>query len=161
MKKLNPEHIEEVMEMVNQAAYFRLLSLSIRELGLGYSIVEMELEEKHLNPFGGIHGGAYSSLIDTAAYWALYADIDESSGLISIDVSVHNLAVAKEGKLLAKGKRIKAGKTLCLAEAVVYDQENRIMAAGSSKMMVSHNLQTIENARHFMGAETMPPKFLD
>jgi uncharacterized protein (TIGR00369 family) len=161
MRRLNPDHARQVIELVNRAHYFRLLSMSILELGIGYSVVEMRLEDKHLNPFGGIHGGAYSSLIDTAAYWALYGDLEEGSGLISIDVNVHNLAVAKEGKLVARGKRVKAGKTVCLGEAVVYDEQKRIMAAGSSKTIVSPGLQTIEGARHFMAAGSLPPKFLD
>lgn len=158
---LNPEHIKEVMELANRAAYFKLLSISIRELGVGYSVVEMKLEEKHFNPFGGIHGGAYSSLIDTAAYWALYGDLNETSGLISLDVSVDNLVTIKKGILIAKGKRIKFGKTICVAEAKIFDATNRIVASGTSKLMVSKGLQTIEQARQFLGIKPLSPKFLD
>jgi uncharacterized protein (TIGR00369 family) len=157
---LNPEHIKEVIELANRSGYFRLLSISIMELGVGYSVVEMRLEEKHLTPFDGIHGGAYSSLVDTAAYWALYGDLDENSGLISLDVHVDYLMNVKEGVLTARGKRIKFGKTICLAEVKVFDPANRIVASGTSKLMASKGLQTIEQARQFMGAKPLSPKFL-
>jgi uncharacterized protein (TIGR00369 family) len=159
--RLNPEHIKEVIELANGAGYFKLLSISITELGVGFSVVEMKLGKKHLNPFGGIHGGAYSSLIDTAAYWALYGDIDETAGLISIDVSVDNLAVTKKGILVAKGKRIKFGKNICVAETRVFDSNGKLVAFGTSKLMVSKGLQTIQHARQFINMAALPSKFLD
>jgi len=159
--RLNPEHIREVIKLANGCGYFKLLSISITELGAGFSVVEMKLGDKHLNPFGGIHGGAYSSLIDTAAYWALYCDVDEASGLISIDVAVDNLAVTKKGILVAKGKRIKFGKNICVAETRVFDAHDKLVAFGTSKLMVSKGLQTIQHARQFFDAASLPAKFLD
>ena len=110
---LNPEHIKEVMELNNQSGYFKLLSMSVIEVGVGYSVVEMRLEEKHLHLLGGTHGGVYASLIDSAAWWALYGNMDEVSGFVSLDLSVDNLISAKEGVLIAKGKTKKVGKTIC------------------------------------------------
>lgn len=89
------------------------------------------MEKKHLNPFGGIHGGVYSSLIDTAAYWAVYCELDENIGLISLDLNVDNLAPVKEGKLIVKGRRIKIGRNVCLAEAMVTNEEGKPLAHGN------------------------------
>jgi len=158
---LNPDHIKKVIELANRSAYFKLLSISIRELGIGYSVVEMQLKEKHFTSLGEIHGGAYASLIDTAAYWAIYCDLDETSGLISLDVSVNNLATTTEGIITAKGKRIKFGKTICLAEAKVFNEANTIVAYGNSKLMVSKGLKTVEQVRQFLGNKPFPPKFVD
>jgi uncharacterized protein (TIGR00369 family) len=96
--------------------------MKVSEMGKGFAKVEMDIENKHLNPFGGVHGGVYSSLIDTAAYWAVYCDVEEDAGLISLDVKVDNLAPLKEGHLVVEGKRIKAGKTICIADAAVIDE---------------------------------------
>lgn len=71
MKKLNPEHIKAILELINRGPYFKLLSMEVTKLDFGYSRVEIDLDAKHLNPFGGHHGGVYASLIDTAAYWAV------------------------------------------------------------------------------------------
>lgn len=158
---LNPEHIKDVLVLANDSAYFQLLSISIRELGVGYSVVEMKVEEKHLSLFGGIHGGAYSSLIDTAAYWALYCELDEASGLISVDVSVDYLVVIKEGILIAKGRTTKFGKIICFAEAKIFDATNRIVASGTSKLIVKKGTQTIEQARQLRGMKPLHTKFLD
>jgi acyl-coenzyme A thioesterase PaaI-like protein len=42
--------------------------MPVKEIGIGYSIVELTVGVEHMNPFGGINGEAYASVIDTAAY---------------------------------------------------------------------------------------------
>lgn len=161
MQRLNPEHIKSVIGLINQAPYFQLLSMEVCELGLGYSRVVVDLERKHLNPFGGIHGGVYSSLIDTAAYWAVYCDVEENVGLISLDIKVDNLAPINEGRLVVEGKRIKAGRSICIAEAVIIDKQSRYLAHGISKQTVIPGLQTITPAVSALGYKSLPSKFIN
>jgi uncharacterized protein (TIGR00369 family) len=111
MTQLNPKHVEAVKSFINQSPYFRHLSMPVKDMGLGYSIVEIDIGNEHLNPFGGLHGGVYASAIDSAAYWAVYCELDEGAGLISIDLKVDYLSPASTGKLVIKGRRIKIGKT--------------------------------------------------
>jgi len=160
MRILNPDHIEEVMDLINRGPYFQLLSMKVTELGLGYSKVVVDLERKHHNPFGGIHGGVYSSLIDTATYWAVYCDAEENAGYISIDVSVDNLAPIKEGRLIVEGKRIKAGRSISIAEATVTDNKGKYLAHGKSKQLVTPGLQSISQAVSAMGYPSLPPKYI-
>ena len=160
MKKLNPDHLREVLHLINHGPYFRLLSMRVCDIGKGFATVEMNVRNKHLNPFGGVHGGVYSSLIDTAAYWAVYGDVEEDAGLISLDVSVDHLAPVKEGSLVVEGKRLKAGKRICMAEAVILDGSGKTLAHGTSKQMVLPGLQTIAQAASAMGYKTLPPKFV-
>lgn len=160
MRTINPLHMRAVMDMINQGPYFQLLSMTVTSLEDGYARVEVDMQRKHLNPFGGVHGGVYSSLIDTAAYWAIYCDIDEESGFISLDVSVTNLAPARAGHLVVEGKRIKAGRSVCIAEASVFDDQGRCLAYGTSKQLVTPGLQTINQAVAALGFTPLPPKFI-
>lgn len=161
MYNLNPEHIKAVIELINQGPFFRLLAMEVCELRKGYSKVVVDLENKHLNPFGGIHGGVYSSLIDTATYWAVYCDVEENAGLISLDLKVDNLAPIKEGRLVVEGKRIKAGRNICIAEALIINTQGKYLAHGISKQMITPGLQTINQAVSAMGYESLPPKFIN
>ena len=70
MASLNPDHVTAVLSAINQGPFFRHLSMPVTDMGIGYSVVELDVVDEHLNPFGGIHGGVYASVIDTAAYWA-------------------------------------------------------------------------------------------
>ncbi|MEW6185983.1 MAG: PaaI family thioesterase [Thermodesulfobacteriota bacterium] len=161
MASLNPKHIRAVIQAVNKSPFFKHLSLTIKELGTGYSLVELTIGKEHLNPFGGIHGGVYASVIDTATYWAAYGELDEKSGLISIDLKIDYLAPIQKGIIIAEGKRIKMGKSMCLAEATAKDKNGKWLAHGTSKMMLRPDLQTIENVVEFQGTEALPPKFID
>jgi uncharacterized protein (TIGR00369 family) len=160
MKELNPNHVEAVIALINKGPFFRLLSLQIKDLGPGYSLVEMEIGNQHLNPFGGLHGGAYASVIDTAAYWSVYCELEEEAGLTSLDLKVDFLAPANVGKIWVKGRRIKMGRTICLAEAEAFDDQEKCLAHGVSKMMVLHGPQSMKEAVHFLSAASLPPKFI-
>lgn len=161
IKKLNPEHIKAILGLINQGPYFKLLSMEVCELDFGHCRVEANLDTKHLNPFGGLHGGVYASIIDTAAYWAVYCELEEDDGLISLDLKVDNLATAKDGKLIVEGKRIKVGRSICLSEATVTDAQGRLLAHGTSKQLRTQGLQSINQAVTAMGCQSLPPKFLE
>ena len=160
MASLNSDHIQAVIKAINQGPYFKHLSMPIKEMGVGYSIVELKVGNEHLNPFGGVHGGAYASLIDTAAYWATYCEIDERVGLISIDLKIDYLAPASKGVITAEGRSIKIGKSMCLAEAIATDKDGKWLAHGTSKMMVTKGLQTIGDALRFTEHKALPAKFI-
>ena len=154
MRRLNPEFVEKIRYATNRSPYFSLLSMKIVELEIGRSVLEIDLEEKHLQPFGFVHGGVFSSIIDAAAFWAVYIDVDANVGMTSVDLNLNYLAPAAKGKLIARGRRIKLGKTLGLGEAEVTDADGRILAHGTSKLMVVPGMGIAE----FAG---LPEKFLE
>jgi len=157
--KLNSRHIQELIKLINHSPYFQNLSMIIEDIGIGYSVVKIDIENKHLSPYGAVQGGVYASIIDTAAYFAPYAELEEGVGLISIDVNVNNAASVKNGLLLARGERVKIGKTICLAQATITDANGNILAHGSSKLLVTKGLQTIPKMVDY-SADIIPPKFI-
>ena len=160
MASLNPEHVNAVLSAINQGPFFKHLSMPVTDMGIGFSVVELDVVDEHLNPFGGIHGGVYASIIDTAAYWAAYCELKENAGLISIDLKIDYLAPISKGLIKTKGRSIKIGKSMCLAEATATDQNGKWLAHGTSKMMVTERLQTIQDAFNYIGSGKLPPKFI-
>jgi uncharacterized protein (TIGR00369 family) len=161
MPELNRRHIDAVLELINQGPYFRHLSVTIKDIGMGYAIVELDIGREHLNPFGGLHGGVFSSIIDTATFWAAYCELEEDVGLTSIDIKVDYLAPAQEReRLIARGRTVKVGRTMCLAEATVFNQDEKLLANGTSKLLVLRGYQTFEESLKFISAEDLPPKFV-
>lgn len=160
MTELNPEHLKAVINAINNGPYFRHISMKVTEIGSGYSVVVMKIGKEHMNPFGGLHGGAYASAIDTAAYWSAYCDMPKESGLVSIDLKVDFLAPVLHEKVIINGKRIKSGKTICLAEAKMCDQRGKLLAHGTSKLMVIRGKQSIQDVVDYVGSTQLPNKFL-
>ena len=154
MKTINPAYIARVNQLVNRCPYFDLLSMKISEVGAGFSELEIDLATKHLQPFGFVHGGVFASIIDAAAFWSLFYDIeDQETGVTTVDLKLNYLAPAIAGKLIAKGRQIKLGRTLGYAEAEVTNAEGRILAHGTSTVILLPG-QGLE------ADPPLPPKFL-
>ena len=155
MKKPNPEHIKRMNEIVNVCPYFDLLSMKLVDVGIGYSSLEIELAHKHLQPFGVVHGGVFASIIDAAAFWSVYYGIEVPDvGITTVDLKLNYLAPAVSGKLIARGRQIKVGRTLGYAEASVADQQGKVLAHGTSTLIILPG-KAIETD------PPLPPKFIE
>jgi uncharacterized protein (TIGR00369 family) len=153
MRKLNPDYLFAVRKFINNCPYFRLLSMNVLELSPGHALMEAVVEEKHLQAFGFVHGGALASIIDTAAFWSAFCDLDENTGITTVDLKLNYLAPVKEGKLIARGKRLKMGKTLGLGEAEILNGDGKLIAQGTSTLIVLPGFGFANNP-------DLPPRFV-
>lgn len=140
MKKINPQWVQWMQSTVNPCPYFSLLKMKVTDLSWGVSRVEIQVEKRHLQPFGLVHGGVYASLLDAAGFWAVFSQIEPDAGLTTVDLAVNYLAPAASGALLGFGKCLKVGKSLGLAEARVEDENGRLLAYGKTTVMVRADL---------------------
>jgi uncharacterized protein (TIGR00369 family) len=154
MRRLNPDYVDRIFQTVNLCPYFVLLSMEIKALDWGQSLVEIAVQEKHFQPFGLVHGGVFSSLIDATAFWAVYTQVDEGLGMTTVELKLNYLAPVVKGLMIGKGRSIRVGKTLCLGEASIEDEQGALLAHGTSTMMILEDLDIQD------GPES-PPKFLD
>jgi uncharacterized protein (TIGR00369 family) len=148
--ELNPRYTEAVAMLVNRCPYFLLLSMEIKDLQWGTCLLEVELGEKHLQPFGKVHGGAIASVVDAAAFWAVFPQVEKGMGLTTVEMKLNYLAPAEKGKLVAQGRCIKMGRTIALGETYVRNGEGVLVAHGTATMMVVPDL-------HIPGCENLPP----
>jgi uncharacterized protein (TIGR00369 family) len=148
--ELNPRYTEAVAMLVNRCPYFLLLSMEIKDLQWGTCFLEVELGEKHLQPFGKVHGGAIASVVDAAAFWAVFPLVEKGMGLTTVEMKLNYLAPAEKGKLVAQGRSIKMGRTLALGETYVRNGEGALVAHGTATMMVVPDL-------YIPGFENLPP----
>ncbi|HDR14665.1 MAG TPA: PaaI family thioesterase [Desulfobacteraceae bacterium] len=152
-RKLNPAHVEEITRRACTSPYFRLISLRVTEILWGSSRVDLTVEEKHLQPWGRVHGAVYAALVDVAAFWAVYTQIPEGVGLTTAELKLNYLAPVSSGELIGRGKSIKVGKTLSLGEASVYDETNRLLAHGTATLIALDSLS-------LKGKTPLPPKWI-
>ena len=148
--QLNPRYTEAVSVLINRSPYFSLLSMTLKDLQWGTCLMEVELEEKHLQPFGNVHGGAIASLVDAAAFWAVFPQVERGKGLTTVEMKLNYLAPVQKGKLVARGRCIKLGRTLALGETSVTNGEGTLIAHGTATMMVVPELR-------IPGYEDLPP----
>ncbi|QTA89815.1 PaaI family thioesterase [Desulfonema magnum] len=156
MKTPNPEHIKKLSSLINISPYPSLLSMKLTDIGTGYARIELDIEKKHTQLRGVVHGGVFATLIDTVAFWAAYYEIeDPDAWMASVDLKLNYLAPAVSGKLIATGQRIKMGRKLCYADAKVTNAEGKLLAHGSSTLMVLHETKMSGKSLQ------LPPKFIE
>jgi uncharacterized protein (TIGR00369 family) len=148
--RLNPKYAEAIAMIVNRSPYFALLCMGIKDLQWGISLLEVQLGEKHLQPFGMVHGGVMASVVDAAAFWAVFPQVEKGKGLTTVEMKINYLAPAQKGKLLVQGRSIKIGRTLALGEGQVKDEKGILVAHGTATMMVVPDL-------HIPGYAKFPP----
>ncbi len=151
---MNPKYKEAVAKVVNNSPYFSLLSMEIKDLDWGTSVLEIQLEEKHIQPFGFVHGGAIASLVDAASFWAVFPQVDNRMGLTTVEMKLNYLAPAKTGRLIGEGRCIKKGKTLALGEAYVRNEDGNLIAHGTTTMMLVSDIR-------LEGYKDLPPSRLE
>ena len=153
MKKLNPEYVKAVTGLANESPYFRHLGMVLSELSPGQALVEIRSRGHHLQIYGNVHGGVIASLADTAIFWSLFSELDESAGITTVDLKVNYLAPVADGRLSARGRRIRLGRTLGLGETEIVNGEGKLVAHGTSSVIVLPGF-------HFPGNPKLPLKFL-
>jgi uncharacterized protein (TIGR00369 family) len=153
MRQLNPRWVAGVRRVVNDCPYFQLQSMRLDGLEWGESELSIALDTKHLQPFGLVHGGVAASLVDAAAFWALYTQTPEGCGLTTVEMKLNYLSPLKSGRLLGRGKVIRLGRSLGLAESRLLDQEGNLAAHGTATLMVLPSLS-------LWGESDLPPKHL-
>ena len=154
MKTPNPDYIEALKQIINHSPYFSHLSMRMQAIDTGTCEFEIDIDRKHLQPFGFVHGGVFASILDSAAFWSMHFDqTDPDVSLTSVDLKLNYLAPIATGKLIARGRRIKLGKTLGYAEAAVSDGNGKLLCHGTSTLMVLRE-------RGLSGDPSLPPKYL-
>jgi uncharacterized protein (TIGR00369 family) len=89
------------------------------------------------NPYGHIHGGMMSLVIDEAIGWAVVS-LDTDMHYTSLTLNVDFLYAIKDGeRLRAKSEVLRTGKKIINVECHVYDMNDRILARANSNLIVT------------------------
>src|SRR4051794_20612217 len=112
-----------------------LLRFALKEIEPGRAVFEMEVGERHHNPMGTLHGGVFCDLADAAMGYAYAATLAEGETFTTVELKINFLRAARQGKLTAEAKVVKAGSALGYVECDVTDQAGRLTARASSTCM--------------------------
>jgi len=110
--------------------YQRFLGLELVRAEPGLVEIRLPFREELLRADGSdwYHGGVLSALIDIAGDYALVTKV--GAGLPTIDLRIDWLKPARRGSLIATGRAVKVGRTICVADAEVRDESGVLLAVG-------------------------------
>lgn len=113
----------------------RLLGFVLKSIEPGRAVFEMEIDERHHNPMGTLHGGIYCDLADAAMGYAYAATLGEGEAFTTVELKINFLRAVRKATLSAEAKVVKAGSTLGYVECDVKDQTGKLVARAASTCM--------------------------
>ncbi|MEW5785175.1 MAG: PaaI family thioesterase [Bacillota bacterium] len=115
-----------------------LLGYRPSEIEIGRVVFELEPAEYHYNPFGSVHGGILSTLLDTAMTAAILSTLPmgQSCSTLEIKVNFVRMITGATGLVLCEGKIIHAGSRIATAEGKVFDRQAKLYAHAISTCMI-------------------------
>ena len=131
----SPAYIAALQESVRTAAYPTLIGMTLAAIDFESCRIELTLAERHLQPFGIVHGGVLATLIDTATFWAGFLRLPEDAGMVNVDLKLNYLKAVGSGTLRAEGRCLRAGRVISYAEASVFDAAGELIVHGTSTLM--------------------------
>jgi uncharacterized protein (TIGR00369 family) len=114
------------------------LNLWLTEVGDGFAVFEGDPAPEFQHPFGLVHGGWALTLIDSVTTCAAQTLLPPGFGCTTIETK-GNFArpITKDsGRVRAEGHVLGHGRRIISAEAKVLDSRGRILAHGTSTIMV-------------------------
>ncbi len=85
-----------------------------------------------------VHGSVYFKALDDAAFFAANSVITDVF-VLTVSFNIVLLSPVTEGTLRAKGRLVHRSSNLLVAEAVLEDERQRVVARGSGTFMRSRN----------------------
>lgn len=115
------------------------LGIEIESLEPDRALLVMPFKPELVTMGDVVHGGAISTLIDTAATVAAWAtdEVVEAPGGSTVSLTVNLVAAARAADLQAEARVLRRGRRLCSCEISVTDPGERLIAHGIATYQLS------------------------
>jgi uncharacterized protein (TIGR00369 family) len=129
------------------------LTIDPGESGNGVCVVVGTVEPRHLNLNQVVHGGVYSTALDTAMGAAVVSLLSEEEVTATTSLYVDFLRPARLGqRLVARGEVVRRGRHLAFVRGTLHDGDSRLLGSGSGTWYIW------STGDGTWGTRTAPPK---
>jgi uncharacterized protein (TIGR00369 family) len=114
------------------------LDFSLVEVDVGRAVFQGIPQVKHFNPMGGVHGGWYATLLDSALGCSVHTmmPVGRAYTTAELGVNIVRAATPDMGPLRAIGNVIQCGRQLATAEARIIGPDNKLYAHATTTCLV-------------------------
>ena len=114
----------------SKAMGFEFIKLSAEEV-----VVELDIAEQHLQPFGIVHGGVHCGIVEEiCSRGAGLAVADRGQVVVGVENHTSFLRAVRSGRLRGVARPIQRGRRAHLWEATITDEQDRLVATGRVRL---------------------------
>jgi uncharacterized protein (TIGR00369 family) len=116
----------------------KTLDFSLIAVTPGVALFQGKPGPAHFNPMGGVHGGWFATLLDSALGCAVHTLMPAGRGYTTAELSVNYVRglSPKVGRVRAEGKVIHCGRQLATAEARLFGPDGTLFAHATTTCLV-------------------------
>lgn len=119
---LTHEELNRLREGFARIPYAHLLGINFEDATRGAATLSLNARPE-LERFGGImHGGALASLADTASAFAVLSTLEPEEQTVTVDLTLHYLRPATEGKLTAHARVLRGGRRVAIVSVEIFSE---------------------------------------
>jgi uncharacterized protein (TIGR00369 family) len=114
------------------------LDYALIEVSEGKAVFQGTPQRKHFNPMGGVHGGWYATLLDSAVGCAVHTLMPAGRGYTTAELSLNivRAATLHSGPLRAIGTVLHCGRQLATAEGRIVGADGKLYAHATTTCLV-------------------------
>jgi uncharacterized protein (TIGR00369 family) len=113
------------------------LGAELTVLGLGECEIRVSHRAELTQQHGYFHAGVTASIADSASGYAAYSMMPPGSSVLTVEYKINLVAPAEGDSLIARGRVLRAGKTLKICAADVF------IVNGTEETLCATSLSTI------------------
>lgn len=135
----NPNYKSFVEQKMEGQHFMHLLGMHLTTIEPGYIEAALDLDQKHMQQDGKVHGGVIATISDISMGFAAFTLVEADQRVVSSEVRIAFLNPGIGERLQSRGYVIKAGKRLHYCEAeiyIVHRGQEKLIAKSSSMMAV-------------------------
>jgi len=103
----------------------------------GQVTFEVQADQHHLNPLGGVHGGFAATVLDTVTGCAIHTVLEAGAGYGMIDLNIKMCRPIPQNRpLTAIGQLINTSKNLAISEGKIIDEDGKLYAHATATCMI-------------------------
>lgn len=127
MQPSNQQFENAVRDSFGRQTYMAAIGASLLRIAPGEVDVGLPFREDLLQQAGTLHGGIVAAIGDTACGYAALTLMPAGSEVWSVEFKINLLAPAAGRRLIARGRVVRAGRTLSVCTAEIATDE-RVVA---------------------------------
>ena len=132
---MNEEHYRKLERMYLSAEFNEIYQ---PELTISEGEAEVSFDAgPHLHHAGNaVHGSNYFKALDDAAFFAVNSLVEDVF-VLTVTFNIQLLRPISEGRMIARGKVVNAGRTVWVADSTLVDEKGRLLGRGTGTFMRS------------------------
>lgn len=111
-----------------------LIGFTITEVSADHFLGELMITPDLHQPYGIVHGGVYSAVIETAASWAGSVWLGDRGQCVGVSNHTNFLRATRDGKLTVSATPVQRGRTQQLWQVEVVREDGKVAATGQVRL---------------------------